>query len=159
MPDAIALSSETCEELLRSGVVGRIVFSTPHGLQVFPVNYSVVDRAVVIRVSPYGPLGVHGQDAKAAFEIDQFDHGYQHGWSVVAHGRLTAVRDPEEYARIESIWRPRPWATGVSRNLWLKLPWSELTGRRLGRGWDLRSELVTRRGTPTDHIPQQRSSR
>lgn len=150
MPEPIGLSVEECEELLGAGIVGRIAFSTPQGPQIFPVNYSVVDRAVVIRVSPYGPLGIEGRGARAAFEIDQFDHDYQHGWSVVAHGQLVAVTDADEYARIETIWQPRPWATGANRNLCLKLPWSELTGRRLGRGWDLRGGLVSRRRTPID---------
>lgn len=148
MPEPIDLSAEACEELLNAGVVGRIAFSTPRGPEIVPVNYSVVDHAVVIRTSPYSALGTHGRSAAVAFEIDQFDHEYQHGWSVVAHGRLTAVTDPHEFAYIESIWQPRPWAGGASRHLCLRLPWTELTGRRLGSGWDIMGGLVARRVAP-----------
>ena len=58
--------------------------STPDGPHIIPVNYSVVDDAVVVRTSPYSLLGTHGRNTVLAFEIDSFDHAYQHGWSVMA---------------------------------------------------------------------------
>lgn len=148
MPDPVELSVETCEELLCSGVIGRIGFGTPSGPQVFPVNYSVVDRAVIVRTTPYGMLGVHARDAQVAFETDQFDHEYEHGWSVIAHGRLSAVTEPEDLDRIRTVWQPRPWAGGATRSLYLRLPWTQITGRRLGTGWDIFEGLVTRRRSP-----------
>jgi nitroimidazol reductase NimA-like FMN-containing flavoprotein (pyridoxamine 5'-phosphate oxidase superfamily) len=137
MPDPIVLSHATCAELLAAGVVGRIAFSTPTGPEVIPVNYAVIDATVVIRTSPYGVLATHGRGARAAFEIDQFDHVYEQGWSVVAHGRLAHLTDPVELERVQSTWKPRPWAGGASRHLYLQLTWDALTGRRLGTGFDL----------------------
>jgi nitroimidazol reductase NimA-like FMN-containing flavoprotein (pyridoxamine 5'-phosphate oxidase superfamily)/GNAT superfamily N-acetyltransferase len=137
MSEPFDLSALQCKDLLGTTVVGRIAFSTPKGPQILPVNYSVVDRSIVIRTSPYGVLATQAREQRAAFEVDHFDHEYQHGWSVVAHGRLVEVIEPDEIARIRAVRQPRPWAGGPSRNLHLQLTWTELTGRRLGLGWDL----------------------
>jgi len=90
----------------------------------------------VVRTSPYSLLGTHGRNTVLAFEIDHFDHAYQNGWSVVARGRSEVVTDPADVERIRSIWEPRPWAAGA-RNLYLRIRWSELSGRRLGTGWSM----------------------
>ena len=42
------------------------------------------------------------------------------------------------------FWDPRPWAGG-SRLLYLRLPWRELTGRRLGHGWNRGNEVPVHR--------------
>jgi uncharacterized protein len=144
MPESRELSPSECEGLLRAGVVGRVALSTPGGPHIVPVNYSVVDSAVVIRTSPYGVLGTYGRDSALAFEVDGFDHERQRGWSVVARGRAEAVHDPEQIDRIRRVWEPRPWASG-SRSLFLRLHWTELSGRQLGDTWDIRETLAAHR--------------
>ena len=138
------LSRVECENLIRAGVIGRVAIATPTGPHIIPINYSVVDDAVVVRTTPYSLLGTYGRDATLAFEIDQFDHAHQRGWSVVARGRAETVDDVEEIEQIRRTWPPRPWANG-QRPLFIRLRWSELTGRRLGDGWDPMSELPARR--------------
>lgn len=145
MQDVIDLSPEQCERLVRSGVTGRIALSTPDGPHIVPVNYSVVGEAIIVRTSPYSVLGTHGRGSVLAFEIDFFDHERWRGWSVSARGRADVVTDPLELDQIRSSWEPRPWASG-SRNLYLRLRWSELTGRQIGSGWD-----------PLDTLPVQRA--
>ena len=102
-----------------------------------PVNYSVVDDAIVVRTSPYSLLGTYGRDTMLAFEIDQFDHERQHGWSVVARGRGEVVDDPDELEHIRSDLGAAPVGAPAARGLYLRLRWTELTGRRIGAGWDL----------------------
>ncbi|MGJ0558331.1 pyridoxamine 5'-phosphate oxidase family protein [Methylocystis sp.] len=131
MAEPIELGTDECALLLRSGVVGRIALSTPTGPHIVPVNYSVVDDAIVFRTTPYSVLGTHGRNALLAFEIDHFDYEYWTGWSVMARGRAEAVHDATELERIKQVWQPRPWASG-QRNLYFALHWTELTGRRLG---------------------------
>ncbi len=138
------LTTQECETLLRAGVVGRVAVSTPMGPHIIPVNYSVVDNAVILRTSPYSVLGTHGRDALLAFEIDMFDYENQNGWSVVARGRGEVITDSAELERIRGLWAPRPWASG-SRNLYFRLPWRDLTGRRLGTGWDPLRSVPARR--------------
>lgn len=131
MHEPLELTHAECETLLRSGVVGRLALSTPGGPHVIPVNYSVVDDAIIVRTSPYSLLGTYGRDSTLAFEIDQFDHEYHRGWSVVARGRAEFVTDAAELDHIRDVWQPHPWAAGA-RQMHLRLRWQELSGRRLG---------------------------
>jgi hypothetical protein len=78
-----------------------------------------------------------------AFEVDHFDHAYQQGWSVVARGRASVVQDEAALKHITAVWEPRPWASGT-RPLFLRIAWTELTGRQLGTGWDPMRELPQR---------------
>ncbi|MGB0100326.1 MAG: pyridoxamine 5'-phosphate oxidase family protein [Nocardioides sp.] len=144
MQDVIDLTPDECERLLRAGGAGRIALSSPNGPHIVPVNYSVVDDAIVVRTSPYSVLGTYGRDSMLAFEVDQFDHERQRGWSVVARGRSEAVVRPVDLEHIHDTWEPRPWAGGA-RTLYLRLRWTELGGRRIGSGWDLRSTLPVSR--------------
>ncbi len=144
MPDSRELSYSECEALLRAGVAGRVAMSTPDGPQILPLNYSVMDNGVVVRTSPYSLLGTYGRDSTLAFEIDQFDHANQRGWSVVARGRSSVVQDPQELEHIRSVWEPQSWASGV-RTLFIRIRMAELSGRQLGSGWDPMHELVARR--------------
>ena len=120
-----------CSALLRSGVAGRLAVSTPDGPHIVPVNYLVVDSAVIVRTSPYSVLGTHGRDAVVAFEVDHVDAERESGWSVVARGRAEVVREREEIEHIRAVCDPRPWASG-GRELLVRIRWTELTGRRLG---------------------------
>ena len=138
------LSREDCARLLTAGVAGRVAISTPTGPHIIPVNYSVDDGCILIRTTAYSLLGTYGRDALLCFEVDQFDYELKRGWSVVVRGRATFVDDQAELAHIARTWEPRPWAAG-QRNLVVRIPWTEVTGRQLGDGWD-----------PWDHLPVQR---
>ena len=144
MSETRELSYSECEALLRAGVTGRVALSAPDGPQIVPVNYSVVDGAIILRTSPYSVLGTYGRGTTLAFEVDHFDHAYHRGWSVVARGRSEVVDDPTEIAHIRSVWEPRPWAGGA-RALVMRIRWSELTGRQLGGGWEPLRDLPYRR--------------
>jgi uncharacterized protein len=144
MPESFELSRAECDTLLRAGVAGRVAFAAPDGPHILPVHYSVVDEAIVIRTSPFSPLGTHGVNTMLAFEVDQLDHEDQCGWSVTARGRSEVVHDLDELEHIRAVWSPRPWASGV-RRLVIRLPIRELTGRRLGSGWDPVHEMPVRR--------------
>ncbi|CAN5683524.1 hypothetical protein BH11ACT8_BH11ACT8_31780 [soil metagenome] len=141
MQPLVDLSRPECEDLLRAGVAGRIAFSTPDGPHIVPVNYAVVDDAIVVRTSPYSLLGTYGRDAQLAFEVDLLDHAGERGWSVLVRGRARAVTDPSFIARVRARWPQLPWASGT-RTLLLRLSWTDVTGRRLGSGWDDGAEVA-----------------
>ncbi len=143
MPDSHELSYSECETLLRSGVVGRVALSTPTGPQIVPVNYSVVDSEIVMRTSAYSVLGTYGRDATLAFEVDRFDEQHQRGWSVIARGRCEIISDQADVDHVRKVWEPRPWANGA-RGLFLKIAWTELSGRQLGNDWQPLRELLNR---------------
>ncbi|MCW2756773.1 MAG: pyridoxamine 5-phosphate oxidase-related, FMN-binding protein [Nocardioidaceae bacterium] len=149
MPESIELDPETCQRLLRADVVGRVAICTATGPHVVPVNYAVVDEFVVFRTTPYSVLGSSGRNSLLAFEIDHLDHDRQHCWSVVARGRCQWVEDMETIAAWEATLGPRPWAAG-SRHLYLRLPLTDVTGRKLGLHWNPLDELPVRRAAVTE---------
>jgi len=144
MDAPVELSYAKCRELLGGGIFGRVAVCTPAGPRILPVNYSVVGEAVVFRTSATGVVAGHDWAAPVAFEIDHVDYADHKGWSVVATGRAERVEDGDQLALIRRTWEPRPWAGG-DRPLYVRLPWEELSGRRLGQGWTHRNEMPVRR--------------
>jgi nitroimidazol reductase NimA-like FMN-containing flavoprotein (pyridoxamine 5'-phosphate oxidase superfamily) len=124
------LNFEDCVRLLRASAVGRAAVMTPQGPQIIPLNYTVADDAVIVATSPYGALGTYGPGGLVAFEVDDVDAGTRTGWSVVLRGRAAALDGRAAVRWCERADVPRPWADG-SRNLFLRIPWTELSGRTL----------------------------
>ena len=145
MAETRELNVRECQALLRSGVAGRVAVSTPTGPHIVPVNYTVVENAIVFRTAPYSLLGTYGRESMLAFEIDGLDEVNELGWSVQAKGRVEAVTDRAELARIREVAEPQPWAGGA-RSLLLRLRWSELSGRKLSTRRDPAHEQVAATG-------------
>lgn len=143
MLDVHDLTREECGSLLSAGVAGRVAVSSPTGPHIVPVNYAVHHESTLVRTTAYSVLGTHGRGAMLAFEVDGMDHENHRGWSVVVRGRGEVVDDALELEEILHTWAPRPWASG-QRALLLRIPWTEITGRRLG-SWDIWKDLPVRR--------------
>ena len=144
MSEVQELSYAECRGLLAGGVFGRLALCTPDGPRILPVNYSVVAESVVFRTSAYGVVAGRDWSEPLAFEVDHVDYAEQRGWSVVALGPGERIDDAKELAHIKRTWDPRPWAGG-SRPLYVRLRWTDLSGRRLGGGWTRDNELPVRR--------------
>jgi nitroimidazol reductase NimA-like FMN-containing flavoprotein (pyridoxamine 5'-phosphate oxidase superfamily) len=144
MSEVEELSYASCRSLLSGGVFGRAGVCTPEGPRILPVNYSVVGEALVIRTTRDGLLATYGVHAPMVFEVDHVDYAEHKGWSVTATGRGEIIEDPDALAIVRRTWDPRPWAGG-DRPLYVRLPWTELAGRRLGQGWTYANELPVRR--------------
>jgi len=129
MPLIRELDRVECEQLLRRGTFGRVVLTTPRGVDILPVNYAVHEGAVVVHTSPSGLLATHGHGAEVLFEVDEVDHVYWSGWSVVARGQAAVTT--EEGDDTGGWRRPRPWAAG-DRSCEVRVVWSGLTGRWVG---------------------------
>ncbi|CAN5212087.1 hypothetical protein BH09ACT12_BH09ACT12_00870 [soil metagenome] len=127
------LSYSECEVLLRAGVFGRLALVTPDGPDIVPLNYRVIDNAVMVCTAADTLLARCAGGASVAFEVDLVDHERWRGWSIVAKGTAEVVEGSEP--RGSHFNRPRPWADG-DRNVWIRLPWTSLSGRQLGTGWD-----------------------
>lgn len=148
MLESIEMSRPDAEALLRTGVVGRVALCGPDGPHLVPVNYSVVDDQVLVRTAPYSQLGRLARGNVVAFEVDHLDLEQHHGWSVVVRGRAEVVEDHAELEHLEAVWPPRPWVAG-HKPMVIRIPWGEVTGRTLGRGWDPRTATVHRRTLAT----------
>ena len=93
-------------------LLGRIAISSPTGPHIIPVNYSIVEDAIIVRTSPYSLLGTYGRDTTLAFEIDQFDYPRQRGWSVLARGRGEVILDRDELEQIGAEVAAAPLGSG-----------------------------------------------
>lgn len=144
MRESITLTPAESEMLLRGGVVGRAAVATEEGPHIVPLNYAVVDGAVVLRTSADSRLASVPAGTALAFEVDHVDVVNQRGWSVVVHGPAEWLDDEAEIEQVDAVWPPRPWAAG-DRRRYLRIRWERIDGRRIGTGWDLRSSMPTRR--------------
>lgn len=141
MVEPVELPYSRCAELLRSEEVGRVAVCTPSGPRIVPVNYTVVQDAILFRTTPYSVLGTYAWNSQLAFEVDGLDRERRRGWSVVAIGRGAMVEDSTELAA--SGGNPVPWTAG-QRPMLVQLRWENLTGRRIGPDW-ARGEAVSAR--------------
>lgn len=130
MREPAELSYTECRSLLSVSELGRVAISTPEGPRIIPLNYTLADDSVVFRTTPYSLLGTYARNATLAFEVDDVDPATHRGWSVVAVGRASMVEDIEELRVIKAVWDPKPWVGG-HRWMYFRMPWRELTGRRL----------------------------
>ncbi|MGW1024615.1 pyridoxamine 5'-phosphate oxidase family protein [Streptomyces sp. NPDC002577] len=129
-PELRDLGPDQCRALLSTHGVGRVAVSTPDGPAVVPVNYEVVDDAIVFRTAPGStPAAAAGNDV--AFEVDHVDDAMSQGWSVLAVGPARPVTEPDAVRRLTDRAHSKPWAGG-EREMWVSIQPRRLTGRRIG---------------------------
>ncbi|MEV6945186.1 pyridoxamine 5'-phosphate oxidase family protein [Streptomyces sp. NPDC051172] len=128
-PDFTSLSVPECRALLSTHGVGRIAVPTASGPVVVPVNYSVVEGAIVFRTEP-GSTPSQASGCQVAFEVDRIDDAFSSGWSVLVRGHARTVTDPEEVYRLAEGARSEPWAGG-HRDQWVRIDPLAITGRRI----------------------------
>ncbi|WP_329372623.1 pyridoxamine 5'-phosphate oxidase family protein [Streptomyces sp. NBC_01483] len=128
-PQLRDLSPEECRARLSTHGLGRVAVSTAGGPAVVPVNYEVVDDAIVFRTAPdSAPAAAVGTDV--AFEVDHVDEAMSQGWSVLAVGPARAETEPDAVRRLADRAHSKPWAGGA-RELWVSIRPTQLTGRRI----------------------------
>ncbi|MCC5477769.1 pyridoxamine 5'-phosphate oxidase family protein [Streptomyces barringtoniae] len=125
------LTPAECHMLLSTHGVGRVSVSTPDGRPaVVPVNYDVVDDAIVFRTAPES-VAAAAAEREVAFEVDHVDEALSQGWSVLAVGPASVVTDPDTVRRLTRQAHTTPWAGG-GREMWVSIRPTSLTGRRIG---------------------------
>lgn len=128
------LDAEECLRLIAPGGIGRIAFSGSHGPTVLPVNYRLLDGAVVFRTARGGPMdqdlrtGLEGVEIKVGFQVDRIDEVRKEGWSVLVQGPVHHVTE-DEVAKLSDAG-VTPWAGG-ERHLYIRVVPSQITGRRI----------------------------
>ena len=124
MPDAECVKRLRAADIGRLGLVDRDVRPL-----VFPVNYFFDEGVIAFRTAPGSKLDL-APGAPVCFEIDGWDPNTGTGWSVLAKGIAHDITDPRgaPTGRIRH-WPVRPLAPG-SREHWIGVWVSEITGRR-----------------------------
>jgi transcriptional regulator with XRE-family HTH domain len=128
-PRLTELNEEECRRLLSTHGVGLLAVPTEAAPVVVPVNYSVVDDAVVFRTRA-DSVPAQGRDREVAFAVDRVDDALSQGWSVLVRGRAEAVTDPDAVRRFAELAYSEPWAGG-ERDLWMRIELTAVTGRRI----------------------------
>jgi len=123
------LDTDQCLRLLRTVQVGRVAVSSGAIPTILPVNFAVLDTAVVFRTSEVTKLDAAVRNAVVAFEADAIHSMFETGWSVVVVGVAEEVHDPTEIDRVTQMGL-RPWAPG-SRSHLIKINPTIVSGRRI----------------------------
>lgn len=128
--DAVEVLTEAeCRRLLASTEVGRVGVVVDGQPLIFPVNYVLDGRYVVIH-SDFGAKLSGASFARVAFEIDSFDPTTRSGWSVLVQGMGHDVTDSVDHTSEHLQTVPvAPWAPGPKPRL-LRIETKTVTGRR-----------------------------
>lgn len=123
------LDEDQCWELLGSKSIGRLAVSITNHPDIFPVNYRLADRQVVVRSAPGIKLAAATLGTAVAFEVDSLDETAHTGWSVVLQGSAKEVQRPDELAAAEALG-VEPWADS-SKHRFFRITADRITGRRI----------------------------
>jgi nitroimidazol reductase NimA-like FMN-containing flavoprotein (pyridoxamine 5'-phosphate oxidase superfamily) len=135
------LSEEESLRLAAGAVVGRIGFTGRYGPVVLPVNFKLIDGAVVFRTDGESSLdqdlrtGITDAEYRVAFEIDEIDEideTESTGWSVMVQGAAHYLEDADERAAAAAAGID-PWPGGDS-DVYISIRPALVTGRRIRRG-------------------------
>jgi nitroimidazol reductase NimA-like FMN-containing flavoprotein (pyridoxamine 5'-phosphate oxidase superfamily) len=129
------ISAQECLKRLAETEVGRVGVSIGALPAVVPVNYAVVDDAVVFRTAPGSQLDGAVAHAVVAFEADGYDPEMGEGWSVLIRGIAEEVTDPTEVSQLDEL-RLESWALDGAADHWVRVPATVISGRltRHGQG-------------------------
>ncbi|TNM70293.1 pyridoxamine 5'-phosphate oxidase family protein [Streptomyces sp. NP160] len=125
----VVLDDGECWTLLRSGRLGRLVYTDGALPAVAPVSYAVVGEAVVLALASGGQVATAARGCVVAFEVDDTDQESRTGWSVTAVGPAQLVDDPHLAARLRDEGLV-PWVSSATAT-YLSVAVRVLSGRRL----------------------------
>jgi nitroimidazol reductase NimA-like FMN-containing flavoprotein (pyridoxamine 5'-phosphate oxidase superfamily) len=129
------LDEAECLRLVSQGAVGRLAFVGRYDLTVQPVNYRLVDGAVLFRTAQDSltgedlRTGISHAEYKVAFEVDQFDEASHEGWSVLIQGPAHHL-DTEAERAAATAAGVEPWPGG-EKDHFIRITPDRITGRRV----------------------------
>jgi uncharacterized protein len=128
------LTEDQCRQLLSGGEVGRVGITMGALPAIFPVNYRMVDGAIVFRTAPGTKLTAAMERSVVAFEVDDYQLADRSGWSVLAVGQAEVVDDPDTGCKALDAGL-EPFVDGA-RTAIVRIEPQFLSGRRLVHGQD-----------------------
>lgn len=115
---------------LASLTLGRLATSVDDRPDIFPVNYVIQRRTVLIRTAEGTKLASAAVNGHVAFEAD--DHDVEDGWSVVVKGYAHVLSTNDELLAAERA-QVLPW-TATTKRRYIRITPIEITGRRFHFG-------------------------
>jgi nitroimidazol reductase NimA-like FMN-containing flavoprotein (pyridoxamine 5'-phosphate oxidase superfamily) len=125
------LDEAECLAILDRAPVGRIGLSAGALPVVLPVNFTLIDGAIVFASDRGLKLDAAQAGVVACLEVDGYDVWSHEGWSVLATGRLEEITEPDQLARAHRL-PLSPWALRDPDH-YVRLPIEILSGRRINR--------------------------
>lgn len=132
------LEDQECWELLEATRFGRLVLTVVDTTDVWPVDFAVAGRSLVIRTAEGTKLLEAVIARRGVLEADRRDEESGCAWSVVVKGDVDVIGDDAGHAAAEALQIPT-WVGGW-RHRYLRLSAREVSGRR----------FVRRSATPED---------
>ena len=120
------MTLDECWQQLEAESLGHLAVRADPGVEIFPVNYTVHDRAVYFRTAPGNKLVELTAHPLVAFEIDGHD-GNTH-WSVVIKGEATRLDDDAEITASGVL--DLHTATATPKGNFVRIEAYSVTGRR-----------------------------
>ena len=123
------LSDEESWSLLEQGTVGRVGVTMGSLPAIFPVNYRVIDGAIVFRTAPGSKLSAAAGGSVVAFEVDDYEAATRSGWSVLAVGPASVAGGLELTMKVIAA-KLEPFADGQRTSI-VRIEPTFVSGRRL----------------------------
>jgi uncharacterized protein len=123
------LSEAEAWELLVRGEVGRVGLTIGGVPAIFPVNYTVLDGAIVFRTAPGAKLSTAMAGNVVAFEVDHHERQGRIGWSVLVVGQCEVVHDLDVTFEVLHAGL-EPWVEG-NRTKLIRIKPDLISGRRI----------------------------
>ena len=124
------LTADESWALLSSVTLGRLVTSVDDVPDIFPVNFVVQRRTILIRTAEGTKLSEVSVNRRVAFGADL--HDTAQGWSVVVNGFAHVLQTGSEIDDAERA-QVLPW-TATSKRRYLRILPTQITGRRFEFG-------------------------
>lgn len=124
------MSADQSWAALSSLTLGRLVTVIGGEAEIFPVNYVVQRRTIVIRTAEGTKLLGVQMNPRVVFEAD--DHGFETGWSVIVRGEAKVLAGADEIEEAERA-QVLPW-TATCKRRFIRIRPTQITGRRFDFG-------------------------
>jgi uncharacterized protein len=128
-PAVERIPDDECWKLLGDVRFGRLAMAAVGDIDVFPVNFVLDGRDVVIRSAAGTKLLEAVMSHLVAIEADHRDPVSGVAWSVVAKGAPHLVERFEDIYRAERL-DIQPWIDAVTKDRFIRIRVDRISGRR-----------------------------
>jgi nitroimidazol reductase NimA-like FMN-containing flavoprotein (pyridoxamine 5'-phosphate oxidase superfamily) len=123
------LTRDEAIRLLATASIGRVGITVGALPAILPVNYAVMDDAIVFRSAPGAKLSAAMEGVVVAFETDESDVRSSTAWSVLVIGYAREITDRARLDRARSL-DLQSWVPGFG-DRFVEIPLELVTGRRI----------------------------
>ncbi|MGB5112676.1 MAG: pyridoxamine 5'-phosphate oxidase family protein [Mycobacterium sp.] len=127
---ANSMTEQECWHQLSAMTLGRLATSIDAKPDIFPVNFVVRRRTILIRTAEGSKLAAVSTNPWVAFEAD--DHDFERGWSVVVHGHAESLEYGADIALAEKA-QVLPW-TASAKPRFIRIEPTRISGRHFTFG-------------------------